>query len=320
MPIVPPSRQHRKPTLKRALPRALKLAAVALAVIMLAAGSTSAQTGDKVSVRTRPKIGEYQPAAAGGYIAWEQNTKARPDHFNVYAKPVGGSKLKLNKPGTQGAMGGIQGTSAVYQQFWGRASNVKFFNLTTKKRTSPKIYINTKLWEYWPSMSGSWVLFGRRTLNGNKRKVILYNRSTQGHRILDRTKSPEAFIAPGQVNGNFVVWYRCKAERKCNVYRYRIDLKVTKKIPNPKRKDQHSPSVTADGIVYFAKGTKICGTSAKLMRYVVGNGSTKIMAFKDGFDVGDTYVNADESGAAEVLFEQNRCRTKAGSDIFKVMD
>ncbi|MFN2489095.1 MAG: hypothetical protein ABR529_05055 [Actinomycetota bacterium] len=148
--------------------------------------------------------------------------------------------------------------------------------------------------------------------------MILYNRHTQAARILDRTQSSQAFIAPGQVNGNFAVWYRCKAERKCNVYRYNISLKVTKKVPNPKGKDQHSPSVTPTGIVYFARGSKRCGSAARLMRYISGSPPKALMRFKDGVDVGDSYASANANGGTDVYFEQNKCRTTVGSDIFKI--
>ena len=298
--------------------RRIALCALVGVVCVIDAGLVAADEA-KIKVRARRGVGEYQPARGSGFFAWEQNTTERPGHFNAYAKRDGRKRFRLNKAGTQGALGGISGNLIVYQQFKGNWSNIRYYSIKRDKRFGPLIGINTRRWEYWPSISGDWVLFGRRSLDARKRKVILYNRALETSRVLDRTTNSDAFLAPGQVNGNFAVWYRCQADRRCNVYVYSIDLRLTRKIPNPHRRDQHSPSVTEDGVVYFVKGTKRCGVSARLMRHAEGD-AARLLTLREGLDIGDTYAAADDAGNTEVYFEQNRCGTRAGSGIFKIVD
>jgi hypothetical protein len=302
--------------------RATALSVPALLGVTLALAGASAlawaQTSDPVPVRARNGVGEFQPARGSGHLGWEQNTKARPSHYDVYVKPDGGSKKKVNGKGTQGAMGGISGNLVVYQQFRGKSSNIKFYKLATGKRFSPAIYINTKRWEYWPSMSGGWVLFGRRNLSASERRVILFNRSNQSVRILDATHSTKSFIAPGQVNGNNAVWWRCRPANSCNVYRYNIQLRTTARISNPNKKNQHASSIAPDGTIYFASGGKGCGNSVKLMKRPPGGPTTSLTRVPDGLDVGDTYAIEDANGNNQVFFEEYVCNKAIGSDIYRI--
>jgi hypothetical protein len=305
--------------MKRSKPLTALVACFATALFG-GAPEARAQSSEPVPVRAKSGVGEFQPARRAPYLAWEQNTRARPKHFNVYVKPAGTPKLRVNARGTQGAMGDITGDVVVYQEFTGRASNIKYFDISTQKRTGPQIYVNTKLWEYWPSISGDWILFGRRNLSATERRVILYNRSTQDVRILDATHSAKSFIAPGQVNGEQAVWYRCRPADLCNVYRYNISSKVTSLIPNPDKRNQHAASIAPDGTIYFARGRRGCGNSVKLMRRPPGGPTTFMTRIQDGLDVGDSYAAVDASGNNQVFYEQFVCNKAIGSNIYRVAD
>jgi hypothetical protein len=289
-------------------------------VALAAVGATTlaAAQASKTPVRTS-RHGEYQPVRAPGYTGWEQNSRRRPNRFKAFIKRDGRSRVRLNRRGTQGAMGGMSGNTVVYQEFSGQRSNIRYYNVRTGRRSAPPIFINTRRWEYWPDISGDWVFFGRRSLNGRNRKVLLYNRVREFPRLLDRTRASKAFIAPGQVNGNFAVWYRCQLARRCNVFRYNIQHGVTQQIPNPRGRDQHSPSVASDGTVYFVRGRKRCGVEASLMRFR-GGASKRLLSLGRGRDIGDTYVATRPSGRHEVYFERNRCGSATGSDIYKIVD
>jgi hypothetical protein len=303
-------------------PRRRHRALLAGAVVALAAlGATTVATAQsaKIPVRTTRAYGEYQPVRGEGYTGWEQNSRRRPNRFHAFIKRDGRVRVRLNRDGTQGAMGGMSGNTVVYQQFTKRRSNIWYYNVRTGRRSTPPIFINSRRWEYWPDISGEWVLFGRRKLSGRFRRVLLYNRVREFARLLDRTRASNAFIAPGQVNGNFAVWYRCKLERRCNVFRYNIDIGVTLQIRNRFRRDQHAPSVASDGTVYFVRGRRRCGIEARLMRFRNGR-ITRLLSLRRGFDIGDTYVATTPGGRNEIYFEQNRCDSAAGSDIYKIVD
>lgn len=312
-PTAPAPRSSRRRT------RAVVVTGVCVALVL---GLVSAAPGavERVPVLTKPNVGEFQPARKSGYLGWEQNSAGDLRDLDVFARRDGGSAFKVNPRRTQAAMGGIDGDLLVYQQYHGtKTSDIKLFNLETRRRFSPQIFVNTRKWEYWPDLDGDWLLFGRRNLRGDKRKILLYNRNTQSHRILDITSSFETFLAPGQVNGNWVVWHRCKPPTKCDVYRYNIDLRIAKKVPNVKNRSQYAPSVTSDGIVYFARGRRQCGRSVKFFRWRPGAKPRALLRLRDNRDVGDSYVSTTPSGRTEVFFEQNVCNAVARrSDIYKI--
>ena len=43
------------------------------------------------------RVLEAHPVAGAGFIAWVQNSRAHPDHNDVYVKPNGGSKIKVKR-------------------------------------------------------------------------------------------------------------------------------------------------------------------------------------------------------------------------------
>jgi Tol biopolymer transport system component len=132
-----------------------------------------------------------------------------------------------------------------------------------------------------------------------------------------------ATIAPGQVNGNYAVWEQCQESNgECNVYRHDIAAKTTTRISNTFRSSrfQYAPSVTTTGTVYFVHSGHGCGTSATLVRQPLGGSDTVLVTFKDGIDVGSTYVD-DTSGTPTVYCSQSICanHSKHG-DVYKITD
>src|SRR5207248_10322593 len=99
-------------------------------------------------------------AAGRRYLAWRRNNRKRPGHYDADVRQGGGRPVKVNARGTQGWIGGISGTTLFYQQAFKRHSDLNFFELTTHRRTYAAGF-NTRSWEWHPSISGDWVLFGR---------------------------------------------------------------------------------------------------------------------------------------------------------------
>ena len=126
---------------------------LALAVILLClVDAPSAHAGTPEVILGRPRVGEFQPVRGSGWLAWQQNTRKRPRHYDVIARSVDtGSQTRVNPPGTNGANGDIEGDRLVYQQFERGRSGLRFFDLSTGERSKPPSGINTEHWEYWPS-------------------------------------------------------------------------------------------------------------------------------------------------------------------------
>ncbi|HEX2267347.1 MAG TPA: hypothetical protein VHI97_03965, partial [Actinomycetota bacterium] len=228
-----------------------------------------------------------------------------------------GRAFKVNAPGTNAANGGISGGRLVYQQFKGRRSDLKLYSFASRRRSTPPRGVNTRSWEYWPSMSGKWLLFGRESLKSGARSIVLYNLETRTSRRLARTKARKVSLAPGQVNGTFAVWAKCSPKR-CNVLRYNIATRKKLKVPNS-GVTQYAPSVTRDGAVHFARaGSPRCGSNVRLMRFKPGRGATRVDSLPRNVNIGDTYSYTDQFGNAEVLYDRFGCGRKAASDLFSV--
>jgi hypothetical protein len=268
--------------------------------------------------------GEWQPVGADGFLGWQENTRRHPNRFNAYIKPTGEPRFKVNDAGTRGAMGGIDGATLVFQEFRFNpdVSDISMLDLSTRTRMVVPSGINTGRWEYFPSLSGDWVLFGRQALRSGSRTIVLHNVVTSVSRDLASVKSP-IWLGPGQVNGNYAVWDKC-TRRACNVFLYDIAADTKSQIPNPGR-FQYSPAVSATGTVFFARHGNSCADRAAIFRRPLGGASTRMVRAASGHDVGQLYAWTSTDGETHVFYNRyvftSRCRIPStGSDIFKVVD
>ena len=92
-------------------------------------------------------------------MAYDQSRPGHPTRFDVYVKPAGLARYKVNKRG-QAQAGGIDGTTLIYQSIRNGQSNLRLFDLVSHVRSTPA-GVDTKKWEYRPTISGGWILFGR---------------------------------------------------------------------------------------------------------------------------------------------------------------
>jgi hypothetical protein len=291
-----------------------RAAAAATAAVALLASPAPARPGTRPVLSTR--AGEFQPARGPEHLAWERNTARRPGHFDVYVRARKGRKVRVNPRGTMAANGGIDGRRLVYQQWRRRDSDIRFYDLVKRRRRFPPRGVNTRHWEYWPSVSGRWLLFGRRK-PGGARRVVLFDLDTGRTRTLARTRSREAFAAPGQVNGRWAVWWKCTPASGCNVFRYDIRHRRRLVVPNPGRLHR-AASVAAEGTVYFVRSGYRCGAPARLMRYFPGARPRPLVDLPKGTTASDTYVFSGRRGPSRILYERERCGRRASSDIWSL--
>jgi hypothetical protein len=291
----------------------------ALVVLLSLLGATAPEAGaaNPTLLLGGPHAGEFQPARGGGFLAWQQNTEKTPGHYDVFARPLeGGTRLKINAPGTNGANGDIDGSLLVYQQFDRGRSDLKLFDLTDHVRSSPPQGVNTSQWEYWPSMSGDWLLFAR--LYGNDvRKIFLFNLATEASRLLGKVRGSDAFLAPGQVNGDYAVWSTCRSTTQCDVVRYHIPDRAKQVIPNPGIR-QHAASVTPDGTVYYVR-SRGCGKNVKIVRLPLGGEPSVMWGLPSGDDVGSTKAYVDQQGVTTLYYDHFACGRLAKSDVWQIM-
>jgi hypothetical protein len=229
----------------------------------------------------------------------------------------GGSTFRVNAKGLNGANGDIEDNRLVYQQFRRKRSGLRFFDLTTHEQSRPPSGVNTEQWEYWPSLSGQWLLFGRLMHNGTRR-LILFDLSTGEGRVLAHIRGESSFLAPGQVNGDWAVWSRCTSKSACNVVRYRISTEESDIIDNPHHRKQHSPSVDANGTVYFARGNGGCGNRVRLIREGLDGSEEELWRLPNGDDIGRTHLQMRPHGNT-VLYDEFSCGRRVQSDAWQIV-
>jgi Divergent InlB B-repeat domain len=294
----------------------------ALALLVVAAIPTTApaQQAAEIPVLTTP-AGEFQPARNDSALAWERNTRARPSTYEVMVRTDGGEAVRVNRRSASAALGDFLGDRVVYQQYRGNPrrrgrSGLFFFDISSRQRS--KISgVNSRQWEYWPSSSGAWLLFARWNPGSNTRRLFLHNLDSGERRLLDKVRGRRFFLGPGQVEGNYAVWYACRP--RCEVLRYDITARTTSTMGNPGT-NQRAPSVTPAGTVYFSRGGRRCGASVTLVRETLQGEQAVLLRLDGGLDIADTYTHADAAGTMEVYYERNVCGRAAGSDIYKIRE
>jgi Tol biopolymer transport system component len=236
----------------------------------------------------------------------------------VYVKPAGTPRYKLNKRG-QGFAGGIDGSTLIWQSLRNGQSDLRLFDLAGHTGSVPA-GVNTRRWEFWPTISGDWILYGQiwgsRPLNW---RVILHDTNTSETRILDeRVNRPHTQVTPGQVNGDYATWASYNSRtRVSNVFLYQISTATTTKLPRPTGKSQDYPSVTPAGTVFYTRGGLGCGKHVVLHEYAAGV-DTAMAVLPTGYDVFTKTFAVDEgAGVTSVYFDRVQCST-GKSHVYKI--
>ena len=278
------------------------------------AGSTLPQR----PVRTTTAY-EMEPAGAPGALAWAQASRSRPNAFAVFARR-GGSTFRVSRSGRRAFVwgGAIESNKLVYSEFGGPTANLWFFELATKKRTSPPPGVNSPVSENGASRAGDWLLFRRTRFSTSTERIVLRNIDTDEERLL-ATAVGSKYAQPGTVAGDWATWIRCPTPRACRAFLYHIPTATTTAVPNPNRRSQYAVSTTPAGTVYFAESTNInCGFGRRLLRYDSG-GRALLVVFGPRQDPAITSPVVNANGSTTVFYDRFNCRTGA-SNLYKVVD
>lgn len=227
------------------------------------------------------------------------------------------TRFQVNPPGTFAQTGGIVGDRLTFQLVRRSQSDLVVADLKTRHLSPLRGAINTPQWEWRPSASGRWVLFGRIDYSRNAYLIALADIHSGVVRVLDRVAGHGAYAAPGQVNGNWAVWTRCP-DNKCRVARYDIARSYTTYVPNRHGDADHfGASVTRSGVVYFGADRGWC-ENTRLMKWG-GAMPTAVARLPRG--TAFQYSFASDAGRArDVYYDRVACRRDALSDIYRIRD
>lgn len=264
---------------------------------------------------------EEDPAVAGSYLAWDQNSTPRPNHFNVFVRH-GTTITQINPPKTYGLNPSIDGTTVVYQQrsLTGQ-SDIRMYDVVTHVHSPPPAGVNTPAIEWSPRISGNWLLFGRVSgPNQRHSQVILRNLTSKTSFVLADVNSTKISAYPGGISGNWAVW-GVFGPNSASIYRRDIAGKTTTKLVNtlPPARFEYNPTVLADGTAYYAHSGNGCGNTVKLVKQAPGQPETVVNTFSRGID----YVNAtavpDPISGTDIYFTKYYCNRQT-ADIYKMID
>jgi hypothetical protein len=297
------------------------LVLVALAALVLVSAALAALPEQPVRSGIR---NERNPAAGNtgteDVLAWARSRLGHPNLVDTWVRVGTSPAIKLNTIG-QGWIGGVDYPTVVYQRIRNGRSNVFLYDLSNGSRPATPAGVNTAKWEWHPTLSGDWLLFGRNNNATPTERVILHNQATSEQRLLATVTRPTHFLAPGQVNGNWATYMRCAPN--CNVIRYDIATQTKKTLGKPATatpREQYGPSVTADGTVYLARSGPSCG-GVKIVRFGALDPATGTVVARlaAGFDLFFTSVRDNADGSTDVFYDRVRCATDR-SDIYKITD
>jgi hypothetical protein len=303
---------------KRTLPIAAALSALA-ATTALAASTPS---GIKTTARS-----EVRPVAADDWFAWSQSPARKTSPFDLYAQRAGGKPFRVNR---KAYAGGINGTTLVYQTIRGthpRLSDLKLYDLSTKRPKPLPAGINSRRWECCGSISGDWLLFQRGRPSSTGRQLVLFwNLLTGEQRVIDTLQAHRGQLHAAQLNGTFAVWWRCNPWPQCRVFRYDVASASTTALTIPAGKIAYAASVNQFGTVYYAQRGGGCGNEVELMKQPLIGPPELLATLPRGRDVGVSYAHAPSAKppsdlvTTHVYFDQRGCGKQRRWDIFRLND
>ncbi|MFL5735820.1 MAG: hypothetical protein ACJ76P_00600 [Actinomycetota bacterium] len=111
--------------------------AFVVALVLLGNQAGALVASDHILISSRND--DVLAAANVSMVAWSQNTKAHPDRYNAYVRPLhGGFTQRLNAFGTTGFAGGFDGTEVIFQQIHAGQSNLRIFDTASGYVQTPR--------------------------------------------------------------------------------------------------------------------------------------------------------------------------------------
>jgi hypothetical protein len=302
----------------------LLVAAISGVTAVIAIGAT-APVAVKATARN-----EASPAAGDDWFVWARSRERQASPVDLYAQRAGAKPFKVNRKGTQAYAGGIDGTTLVYQVIRGQLathSDLRLFNLATRRHKGIPRGIDTNVWECCGTISGDWLLFSRgHTYSSDRQLVLLRNLVTGEQRVLDALRNRKGLVSAGQLNGTFAVWERCDPFPRCQVFRYDIGTGSATALPVPAGKIPYAPSVNQYGTAYYLQSNRGCGKSVQLMKQGLMGSPVLLASLPRGRDVDVSYAHSETSKppselvTTRIYYDQVTCDKRRKWDIYRVDD
>jgi hypothetical protein len=304
---------------------------IGLAGLLVLLTSSVAMAAAPEVVLNQRRVDETRSSVSDGYLVWSANTAAKPQRYNSYVRPDGGSRSRINPVGTRSYSATIDGTTIVYEEADRRDSDLYFTDAATPDRQPPPAGVNTRALEYRPSLSGDLLLFTRSNINRVRprnawTRIVLFDLGTDTATILRERSSRAFYLVSDQVNGDWATFESCRFRdfqfRDCQVFLYRISTQELTRLPNPDQQ-QYAGAVSSDGTVYLVRtgGRRFwrCGRHAKIVRVPLAGPEDVIARLPDGKDALTTFAFDERGGSTTLYLDRVSCDSQRGG-IFRIVD
>ena len=294
------------------------------AVITAVAGAVATPVPVKAT-----RHNEVGPSAGDDWLAWSRSRERGVSPYDLFAQHGTDPAFRVNRKGTQAYGGGIDGTRLLYQLIRGQfatLSDLRLFDLQTRRLKPLPAGVNTKNWECCGTISGDWILFSRGRAYGTARQLILLRNLVTGEqRVLDSLRNKNGLVTAGQVNGKYAVWSRCDPYPQCVVFRYDLATASATALPTLPAKVPYSASVNQFGTVYYAQSSRGCGKSVQIMKQGLLGQPEVLASLPQGHDIDVSYAYAvpptppATAVTTHVFYDYVLCK-KQTWDIYRVDD
>jgi hypothetical protein len=288
------------------------------ASLLMLADVAVAATPTKVLATSR---NEFDGTAEEGYLAYTRSRSGHPGRFDVYLKPPGMARIKVNAGGTRAYhptldIGNVSlGDALVFVQRSGGDANLKIWDVDSGGRSNPPVGVNSQVAESKPSLDGDHLLFGRGPANRTYiARVILFNLVSKTSLVVD-TAPPNGTVYPGTVNGNWATWTECSLS-DCRAWRYHIPTADKTEVPSGARLI-YTSAIGEDGTVWFVQSGIGCGANVKIRRQEVGAAPTTLVNFRSGIDANISDLD-DSVVARRLYFSRVNCSNTSNWNIYRV--
>lgn len=255
-------------------------------------------------------------------------------HFrktNVWAEAIGSdAPFRVNPKGTVAITGGIEGSTLVYERSTpDQKPDLVMVDLSTQTELDVPDGANTRKPEFQPSISGTFLVFGRKIAHGSS--IVLFDTSTGTSQVLySKTNTARRFdIQAIQMNGNYVVWQKLVFSKKgdgqaiqpigTDVFLHDVAAATTMKISPAEGVWQYGPSVDEEGTMYFGRSTSGCDENVQLIERQIDGTESVIYTFAHGRDFSNSVAVDNVDGTTDVYFDRgNYCRGTDFGDILKL--
>jgi hypothetical protein len=283
-----------------------------LAILVVAPPAMAGVVDQPVKTTSANELGG---AADGAWLGWSEAPSSSPAAYRALASKQGASPISLGENGKVAFMGGITGTTAVFQQRQTvENTDIYRFALEQEHRTKFGTKVNTANFEFRPSLSEGRLLFGRLVFGTHTETIRVFTLASAKTRVLDTIHSDATHsVAPGQISGKFAVWHRCAP--KCNSFLWNRQADTITKLVNGSGKNQWWPAVAPNGTVYYVREGVQCDSVAKIVKDPRNGPPVVIFTLPNGTTA--SHLSVDDVGAMgrNVFYSENDCGPPITYDV-----